>query len=64
VRSDLIDAARAVRINLSSLLERALTEEFVRLKRRQWREENAAFIATYNRHVRKHGTFTVICLRL
>jgi antitoxin CcdA len=64
VRADLIDAARRDRLNLSALLERALIEEFVRIKWRQWREENAGFVAAYNRHVREHGTFSVICLRL
>ncbi len=64
VRADLIDAARAARLNLSALLERALTDQLLRMKWRKWREENAASIAAYNRHVREHGTFTVICLRL
>ncbi len=64
VRADLVDAARAARLNLSALLEHALTEELRRMKWRRWREENAAFIAAYNRHVREHGTFTVVCLRL
>ena len=64
VRSDLIDAARRARVNLSALLERALLEEIVRISWREWREENAALIAAYNRHVREHGTFSAICLRL
>jgi antitoxin CcdA len=64
VRVDLIDEARRVRLNLSALLERALMEEFVRIKWREWREENAGVVAAYNRHVRQHGTFSAICLRL
>ena len=64
VRADLIEEARKTRLNLSALLERALQEEFVRIKWRAWREENAGLIAAYNRHVREHGTFSVICLRL
>ena len=39
-------------------------EEFVRIKWRKWREENAGVVAAYNRHVREHGTFSAICLRL
>ncbi len=64
VRGDLIDAARAARLNLSALLERALDEELVRLKWRRWREENAASIAAYNSQVKDYGTFSRICLRL
>lgn len=63
VRSDLIEAARAARVNMSALLERALEEELVRLKWRQWREENAASIAAYNRHVKDHGAFVQIWQR-
>ena len=63
VRGDLIAAARAARINLSALLERALTEELVRLKWWQWREENGPAVAAYNRHVRENGAFCRIGLR-
>jgi antitoxin CcdA len=63
VRGDLIDAARVARVNLSALLERALAEELVRLKRRQWREENGPAIAAYNRYVRENGAFCRIGLR-
>ena len=45
VRGDLIGAARAARVNLSALLERALSEELVRLKWRQWRDENQPALA-------------------
>ena len=64
VRGDLIDAARAARVNLSTLLERALSEELVRLKWRQWREENRPAAAVYNRHVKENGAFCRISLRL
>jgi antitoxin CcdA len=64
VRQELLVAARQARINLSALLERALTEELVRVKWRHWREQNAASIAAYNRLVTSHGTFSRICLRL
>jgi antitoxin CcdA len=63
VRGDLIQAARAARLNLSALLERALEEELVRVKWRQWREENTTCIAAYNRHVKAHGAFAQIWLR-
>lgn len=63
VRADLIAAARAARVNLSALLERALTDELVRLKWRQWREENGPAVAGYNRYVKENGAFCRIGLR-
>jgi antitoxin CcdA len=58
LRSELLEAARAAGVNLSATLERALTEELARLKRRQWREQHAAAIAAYNEQCEKHGTFS------
>ena len=63
VRGDLIDAARAARVNLSDLLERALAEELVRIRWRQWRENNGPAIAAYNRYVTENGAFCRIGLR-
>jgi len=63
VRGDLIDAARAARVNLSDLLERALAEELVRIRWRQWREKNGPAIAAYNRYVTENGAFCRIGLR-
>lgn len=57
VRGDLIDAARAVGVNLSALLERALVEELARLRRLQWRADNAEAVGAYNDHVEQFGTF-------
>jgi antitoxin CcdA len=58
LRSDLLEAAREAGVNLSATLERALTEELARLKRRQWREEHAEAIAAYNEQFEKHGPFS------
>jgi antitoxin CcdA len=63
IRRELVVAARQDRINLSALLERALEEELVRLKWRRWRQENAASIAAYNRHIKEHRPFSQILLR-
>jgi antitoxin CcdA len=57
VRGDLLDAARAVDVNLSALLERALVEELARRRRLRWRAENAEAIAAYNDHLQQYGTF-------
>ena len=64
VRQELLAAAREARINLSALLDRALTDELVRLKWREWRRQNSAAIDAYNSHVTNYGTFSRICLRL
>lgn len=64
VRGDLIEAARAARVNLSRLFERALTEELVRVRWRRWREENAPAVAAYNRHVKKNGPFSFSQVRV
>ena len=64
VRQELLAAAREARINLSAVLDRALTEELVRVKWEEWRRQNAAAIAAYNGHVTSYGTFSRICLRL
>ena len=58
LRSDLLEAAREAGVNLSATLERALTEELARLKRRQWREAHAEAIAAYNEQFEKHGPFS------
>jgi antitoxin CcdA len=63
VRVHLIEEARAARVNLSALFERALAEELIRLKWRQWREENGPAVAAYNRYVRENGAFCRIGLR-
>jgi len=56
VSPELLDAGRTARINLSALLERALTEELAHLRRLQWREGNARAIDAYNRHFERYGT--------
>jgi antitoxin CcdA len=57
VRRDLIAAARAERLNLSALFERALEAELAQVRWRHWRETNAQGIEAYNRQVRSGGTF-------
>lgn len=57
LRGDLIEAARAARVNLSALLERALIEELARLNRLEWHAENLQAIFAYNDHVLQHGSY-------
>jgi len=53
IRTDLLEDARAAGINLSALLEKALSGELQQLKRAKWREENRESIAAYNEHAAK-----------
>lgn len=58
IRRDLLEAARASKVNLSATLEQALIEKLGEVQQRQWREENRESIAAYNQHVEKHGVFS------
>lgn len=58
VRADLLEEARAYKINLSQTLEAALQVELKREKERRWLEENRAAIDAYNREIAEHGLFS------
>ena len=58
IRADLLDEARAYKINLSQTLEAALQVELKKEKERLWLEENQAAIDAYNREVAEHGLFS------
>lgn len=58
VNAELLDQAKALEINLSATLERALEEEVRSRKREQWRTENRDAIAGYNAWVTEHGVFS------
>lgn len=58
IRSDLLDQARELEINLSQEFERHLTE-VVRLRRaEQWRKDNREAIEAYNRHIERDGLWS------
>ena len=58
IRADLLEEARAYKINLSQTLETALLAELRKEKERRWLAENQAAIEAYNRYVEKHGLFS------
>lgn len=58
VRADLLEEARAYKINLSQTLENALQAELKKEKERRWLEENRAAIEAYNREITEHGLFS------
>ncbi|MDR7119966.1 type II toxin-antitoxin system CcdA family antitoxin [Rheinheimera soli] len=57
VNSDLLLKSRALNINLSATLERALKEELAKYEAAQWVKENSAAIKSYNDFVEQHGCF-------
>jgi len=57
VNSDLLAKSRALRINLSATLEKALETEVAAARAASWRKENAAAIRAYNAFVDENGCF-------
>ncbi len=58
VRADLLEEARARKINLSQTLEIALAAELKRQREAEWLEQNKEAIEAYNREVAEHGLFS------
>jgi antitoxin CcdA len=58
INQGLLEAAKALDINLSATLEKAL-EEAVRARRReQWLEQNREAIAAYNARIERDGVWS------
>ena len=55
INQGLLEAAKALDINLSATLERALELEVRARKREQWLEENREAIAAYNARIERDG---------
>jgi antitoxin CcdA len=58
IRADLLEEARAYKINLSQTLETALADIVKKEKGRRWLEENRAAIEAYNREIAEHGLWS------
>lgn len=58
IRADLLEEARAYKINLSQTLEAALQVELRKEKERRWLEENRAAIEAYHRHIERDGLWS------
>jgi antitoxin CcdA len=54
----LLDRARDSDLNLSSILESALTDTLEQAARDRWVADNRASIRAYNEEVEKHGVFS------
>jgi antitoxin CcdA len=58
VRADLLEEARARKINLSQTLETALAAEIKKRREAEWLEQNREAIEAYNREIAEHGLFS------
>jgi len=58
VRADLLEEARARKINLSQTLETALAAELKRQREAEWLEQNKEAIEAYNREIAEHGLWS------
>ena len=55
INAELLDQAKALDINLSATLEKALFDAVRVRKREQWLEENREAIAAYNARIARDG---------
>ena len=58
IRSDLLEQARALDINLSSEFEKHLVEVIRRRRAEQWLKDNREAIEAYNRHIERDGIWS------
>lgn len=58
VRVDLVKRAKALKLNLSNVFERALDAAIREREQQAWLDENAENIDSYNRWAEKHGLFS------
>ena len=58
INEGLLRDAKALDINLSATLEKALDAEVRARRREMWLDENRESIAAYNAHVAEHGVFS------
>lgn len=58
LRADLLAKAKRAKINLSAVLDRAVSQELAQLEQRRWLEENKEAFNAYNDRIEKHGLFS------
>ncbi|WP_286237560.1 type II toxin-antitoxin system CcdA family antitoxin [Neptuniibacter halophilus] len=57
INSDLLIKCRAMKVNLSATLEKALAEKLAQTEAEKWAQENKHAIKAYNEFVEEHGCF-------
>ena len=55
IRSDLIDEAKQLGINISEACEQGLEKEVAKTRAEQWLDKNRAALESSNAYVEKHG---------
>lgn len=58
INSELLNQAKALQINLSATLERALAEAIRDKQRQQWLQDNRQSIEDYNQRIETEGCFS------
>jgi len=58
INSDLLNQAKSLNINISSVLESALADKVRQKKQAEWLEENKISISLYNNHIDNFGIFS------
>lgn len=58
INTDLLNQAKALQINLSATLERALTEAIRNKQRQQWLQDNQQSIENYNQRIEAESCFS------
>lgn len=58
LNSDLLQKAKALKINLSATLEESLTQKLGKLEKEKWLVENKNAIQKYNDFVEENGCFS------
>jgi antitoxin CcdA len=58
IRSDLLEAARDMKINLSKEFEHHLEEVVRKNRAEQWLKDNRAAIEAYNKHIERDGLWS------
>ncbi|RUM94205.1 MAG: acetoacetyl-CoA synthase [Thiothrix sp.] len=58
LNSDLLKRSRALNINLSATLERALRDKLAQTEADKWIDKNKNAVKTYNDFIEKHGCFS------
>lgn len=58
VNSDLLAKSRALNVNLSATLEKALQAELAAVSAKKWQKDNQASIKAYNNLIEEHGCFS------
>lgn len=58
IRSDLLEAAKEMKLNLSQEFEQHLEEVVRRNRAEQWLKDNREAIQAYNRHIERDGLWS------